>query len=696
MSDGKRKHSANKTVSITLVIIIAIFLRAWAVLLLPQDYDEPVYLQAAFDYADALKRGDFNAVTDYPGVREHPALVKLMYGGVILGLGNEATYANAFYAGRTVSAVFGVIAVIFLSLLDPLAGGLLGIHTLAVKYTSQVYLEAVPHALTIASVLTFLRTSRQDRDKWFWLSAMALGAATAGKFTYIPVLVIVLAYLAFFEKKMPVHWMVSYSLLAIGTFFLLDVALWHDPIHRLFEALTFHVGYSQGTHVAEVGYPWYQPLVWIFTSSPARWHPDVFFYFGFDGLISIFAISGIKREWRERRWLVIWLAFGILFLLLWPTKWPQYTLSIIPALCLMAAESARSAYHWVRDQENYWNYVGEMFPQPGKGFWLSVAAFVLFIALIYLSAAIKYTMGRVGWSHITAQSSFLPSNAVHDILPGSNGEMIIATEKGAAIWMPPQGTDLPDRWQVFDSHNSGLPVDEVLSLTRDAQGNLWFGTGHGLARFDGRSWQVFRAIDLGLQDDRINASTAGPDGNIYIGTNSGVTTWNGLNWEAVVSLKNEQVFDLFVANDILWIAGLRGIYQYDRASGTITFYPTTAAANAIIEDSRGMIWVATSNGLARLQANEWVYFTTSNSGLPFNTVLTIYEVAPDLLWIGTSHSAQVGGMLASFDGQNWNKFSKDNSGASGAEPLAIASANGEVWIATRTSGIDIFKLGNKP
>jgi hypothetical protein len=696
MSDTKHKATVSKTVALILVISIALFLRAWAVVMLPEDYDEPIYLQVAYQYADAIRHGDVSAVIDNLNVLEHPALVKLVYSSVILGLGKVATYTHAFYASRAVSAMFGVIAVIFLAAFDPLAGGLLSVHTLAIKYSSQVYLEAIPQALTIASVLTFLRTSKASPDKWFWLSAMTLGAATAGKFTYIPVTAIVILYLAFFEKKISVSWMVLYGLLAGMVFYALDITLWHDPVNRLLGAMTYHVNYSQGMHVAEVGYPWYQPLVWIFTSSAAQWHPNVFFYFGIDGLISLSALLGIKREWMERRWLVVWLVSGMLFLMLWPTKWPQYALIITPALCIMAAESMRRAYHWVVEQENYWNYLREMFPQPGKWFWLSIAAFVLFVGMIYLSAAIKYTVGRVGWSHITSQTSFLPSDTVYDLLPGSGGQMIIATEKGVAIRMPPQSADLPDHWQIFNKANSGLPADKVLSLARDSQGTLWFGTEHGLARYDETSWQVFEANDLGLASDQVNSLAVDLGGHIYAGTLSGISEWNGENWESLPAFNQEAVFGLFATQKALWVAAKRGVFQYDLSSGMNSFYPTISAANAVLIDSGGIVWAATSSGLARLQEEYWSYFNTSNSSIPFNTVLALTEGPSGTLWVGTSHSTQAGGALASFDGQDWKSFQTNNSGASGAEPLAIVVVNGEVWTATRTGGIDIYRLGEKP
>ena len=41
-------------------LVLAVLLHAWAALLLPTDFDEPVYLGAAFDYARLLRAGDLN------------------------------------------------------------------------------------------------------------------------------------------------------------------------------------------------------------------------------------------------------------------------------------------------------------------------------------------------------------------------------------------------------------------------------------------------------------------------------------------------------------------------------------------------------------------------------------------------------------------------------------------------------------
>ena len=682
---------------VIIVLVLAIFLRAWAVALLPEDFDEPTYLQVGFDYAHDIQTGNFNAVIDYPAVIEHPAFVKLLYTGAVLVLGKAATWTNAYYASRAISAFFGVMAVAFIAIiLDPLAAGMLAVQTLAVKYTSQIYLEAVPSAMTILAVLAFLRVKKDQANRWLWISAVALGVATASKYAYIPVIVIVLGYLAIFEKKVKWYWLLAYSTVAVGIFLVLDVSLWHDPINRFYQSLFFHIQYSQGAHVQEAAYPWYQPFIWIFTSSPASWHPAVFFYYGFDGIISSLAVLGIRREFRERRWLVVWLVFGVLFLLLWPTKWPQYALTVTPALCIVGAGTLRWAWRWVGEQESYWEYFRNLLPTPGKWLWISLGAFVLFLASIYLSAAIRLAVGRVGWSNLSTHNSFLPGNAVHALLPLDNGQMVIATDKGVAFWTPPQATDQTGQWIIYNHQNSGLANDQVLSAVRDPSGNYWFGTASGVSEYqDTQTWTSFHTAELHLLDEDIISITAGSDGRVFAGSLGGAAMWDGSVWTSLVPVKGETVFALTSDGNSVWIGTADGAGDYEVQTGAWTLYPTAYAVKDILVDSSGTVWAATSGGgLAKLEGDSWTYFTTLNGDLPSNNVNQVAEIKPGTLWIATGLTTDAGGTPVSFDGTHWHGFTTDNSGASGAEPLVIVrSTTDQVWIGTATHGIDIYKLG---
>ncbi|MDK0748949.1 hypothetical protein P7A58_15645, partial [Clostridium perfringens] len=92
-----------------------------------------------------------------------------------------------------------------------------------------------------------------------------------------------------------------YALVASATVFVFNPTLWNHPAQRLLDMLFFHANYAQGRVVASSGYPWYQPFTWLSSSPAAEWHPQTFFYYGFDGLIFWLAVLGLRREWRQRR-----------------------------------------------------------------------------------------------------------------------------------------------------------------------------------------------------------------------------------------------------------------------------------------------------------------------------------------------------------------------------------------------------------
>ena len=58
-------------------------------------------------------------------------------------------------------------------------------------------------------------------------------------------------------------------------------------------------------------------------------------------------------------------------------------------------------------------------------------------------------------------------------------------------------------------------------------------------------------------------------------------------------------------------------------------------------------------------------------------------------WIGTAAPAEVGGVLAEFDGETWKQYTSRDTGFSGAEALVIiVDRDRRRWIGTRTTGID--------
>ncbi len=346
--------------SIFTVAVIALALRLRAVAMLPIDYDEDDYLLAAQHYAAAINAGDWAEIMNYSYNYEHPPLTKLLYGLAIAplppspeipDLPTSAPPARTlprphFDVARLVAAAEGTLEVLALALFNPLAALFLAVDTWQIKYTSQIMLEPLPALTSALAVLFYLKSNRRW-NVWLILSAVALGLTAAGKYMYCVAGIAIVAH--WLWQTYPAdeprtagrlgRWMwpvVAWGLIVVAAFFAADPYLWPDPLGRLTQSVLYHGNYAlNSTEVQQANYPPWQPLVWL--SGPVPWHPGVFVV-SIDLFISLLALLGMRRLWRKQPVFVIWLGVAIGFLLVWPTKWPQYILCLTVPLCVAASE----------------------------------------------------------------------------------------------------------------------------------------------------------------------------------------------------------------------------------------------------------------------------------------------------------------------------------------------------------------------
>ncbi|HEU4665156.1 MAG TPA: diguanylate cyclase [Dokdonella sp.] len=186
---------------------------------------------------------------------------------------------------------------------------------------------------------------------------------------------------------------------------------------------------------------------------------------------------------------------------------------------------------------------------------------------------------------------------------GTNQEGVIELEGIEAA--TPRRTGL-----VLDRAH-GLPNNVGLSIVRHL-GDLWIGSGRGLARWDGRRLE---------------------------------------SWTAARGLPNAMVFAMLSDVDehgapVLRV-GLRpgGLLEIG-ADGTWRIVdsrhglPSNAVASLMREHHRGAVWIGTmSAGVARVERHRWALFD-ERSGLPDRIVLGVGWSAPSrMLWVGTAGGA---------------------------------------------------------
>ncbi len=240
-----------------------------------------------------------------------------------------------------------------------MAGLALAVDTLAVKYGASIYLASLPVLTGLLAALAYLfwfeREKRRPSKKnliWLGLTAVLLGMTVASKYTYAITAIAIgshLILMVILKKIKPVYlaYLLGLGVAALVAFFLFDPYLWPHPIARLITSLSFHLKMPGSKLVARYDYPFWQSLTWLtapfstffgaaLPSLPVR----------LDQAILFFALIGLPPLFKKRLLFFIWLVVGVITLLLWPVKWPQYTMILITPYCLSAGEGAA----WLANQ----------------------------------------------------------------------------------------------------------------------------------------------------------------------------------------------------------------------------------------------------------------------------------------------------------------------------------------------------------
>ena len=145
---------------------------------------------------------------------------------------------------------------------------------------------------------------------------------------------------------------------------------------------------------------------------------------------------------------------------------------------------------------------------------------------------------------------------------------------------------IPENWDEIREQN-GLDKGEMSGfypgqvVLEDALGNLWFRSGNGAHRFDGREFQTF-TIDDGLGSDNVSVIFQAMDGKLWFGHDNGATLFD----------PTPPVIQNFTMRAAL-------------GSGSVYF---------IHEGKQGFIWFSVRGGIARYNGEKLQYFSGKGMG----------------------------------------------------------------------------------
>jgi ligand-binding sensor domain-containing protein len=234
--------------------------------------------------------------------------------------------------------------------------------------------------------------------------------------------------------------------------------------------------------------------------------------------------------------------------------------------------------------------------------------------------------------------------------------------------------------------SNGLPQDSVRAIAQTADGYLWFATNaSGVSRFDGVSFTVFNDSTL-LKQATITNMQALPDGSMWIGTgNNGLLRYRNGGFERieVPGLPSASIRALLEdSRGVLWIGADKGLVRLDRGRAASVFtggYETNV--HVLLEYPAGTVWVGANNGLHRFEGGVERIFTTKD-GLPDNSIWGLARGAGGALWVGT----HAGGLSEYRQGRFQTYERRDGSKPASITAL-LSDRDGALWIATDGAGI---------
>lgn len=144
------------------------------------------------------------------------------------------------------------------------------------------------------------------------------------------------------------------------------------------------------------------------------------------------------------------------------------------------------------------------------------------------------------WVIYNMSNSQIPNNTINDVSIDNWGIKWVSTYWGTGVG---RYNSVTNTWTVYNTYNSGLPNGYVF-FTIPHNHIKWIGTeGGGLAKFNDTNWVVFNTANSPIPNNSVICLGIDSLGNLWIGTGGGLAIYNqngiiGVNYNSEITTVN--------------------------------------------------------------------------------------------------------------------------------------------------------------
>lgn len=237
-------------------------------------------------------------------------------------------------------------------------------------------------------------------------------------------------------------------------------------------------------------------------------------------------------------------------------------------------------------------------------------------------------------------NSVIKGDAVTPIFKDSKGNIWLNYSKPNSEIAKFNGTE----WTIYTTKEIPVSKISVIDFAEDKEGNLYFGGGNGVFKFNGVSWTKVEIAGKGIT---VRAMDISENGEIAIGHNSGLLIYSNGKWESFDDENSE--LQLSVVRAVKYIdnklfvgygggMGNGGLSIIDNGKWTHFNKTNSKIPDHMVRDievqDNGTIWMATNNGMIKMVDGviEPIYF---REGMYKNTILDI-AINGKIIWVATN------------------------------------------------------------
>lgn len=266
-------------------------------------------------------------------------------------------------------------------------------------------------------------------------------------------------------------------------------------------------------------------------------------------------------------------------------------------------------------------------------------------------------------SNYTEINGKIKEDSTTEIIVTKDNNILVGTYEGLNIYNAKE-----DRFDVILEEKDGILSSCIYSIDEDINGNIWIGTELGLNKLS----KDFKVLETYTSESGIY--------NIFCDDENGFV-WAGSDSSGLLKIDTKT----------------KEVTQYINDIEDENSIPANQVG-AIIRDSKGNLWVGTTNGLARYNEKNDSFDVYKNkvydkNSLVYNDVRSIIEDREGVLWVGTYSGISI------FDTESSIKYYN-----AGLDDGYLLSENmvhgiyeddeGYLWIGSRTKGVNIIDREN--